>query len=184
MKKQWTNHVVKSFFCATLLGFLFLNLAGCHREPAYVEKPVIQNLPATQRKLLADIETSGIQVIKEGMIFTFVIPTDCFFVKETRVLKSHREKDLDRLAQFIYRYSMYFERPSVTITGYSDTTWLYPARNRLSRHYAEVVASYFREDGIDPSIMTVRGKGAKHPIASNHYPMGTSFNRRVVVTIH
>ncbi len=165
------------------MGVLFSGLTACHRESIYIENPIVRNLPDTQRKLLAEIETSGIQVIKEGMVFTFVIPTDCFFVKETRALKSHREKDLDRLAQFIYRYTMYFARPNVIITGYSDDTWLYPARNRLSMHYAEVVASYFREDGIDPNILTVTGQGVKNPIASNHYPMGTSFNRRVVVTI-
>lgn len=184
MKKQWMSRVLKPFFCAALLGALVSGVTGCHREPTYVENPITRNLTDTQRRLLADIEASGIQVIKEGMLFTFVIPTDCFFVKETRQLKPHREKDLDHLAQFIYRYAMYFEHPRVTVTGYSDTTWLYPARKVLSRHYAEVVASYFREDGIDPNIMTVRGRGAKHPIASNQYPMGTAFNRRVVVTIH
>ncbi|OGT41104.1 MAG: hypothetical protein A3F13_02945 [Gammaproteobacteria bacterium RIFCSPHIGHO2_12_FULL_40_19] len=183
MKKQWMNRILKPFFCAAVIAVLFSGLAACHKEPAYIENPIVRNLTNTERKLLGEIEASGIQVIKEGMVFTFVIPTDCFFVKQTRALKSHREKDLDWLAQFIYRYSMYFARPTVTITGHTDKTWLSPARDVLSMHYAEVVAAYFREDGIDPNIMTVNGKGAEHPIASNRYPMGTAFNRRVVITI-
>ena len=185
MKKQWmTRFLIKSFFYAATAGVLLCGLSACDREPAYVENPIIKNLSENQRRLLGDIESSGIQVIKEGMLFTFVIPTDCFFVKQTRALKSHRSKDLDRLAQFIHGYSRYFARPRVTITGHTDKTWLYPARDELSMHYAEVVASYFREDGIDPDTMVVSGKGAKYPIASNHYPMGTAFNRRVVVTIN
>lgn len=180
MKNKWMSSGLKLFCCCAL----FAGLAACSKEPAYVKNPVITNLPEHQRHLLADIETSGIQVIKQGMRFTFVIPTDCFFVKETRALKTHREKDLDRLAQFIHRYSNYFAKPQVRISGYTDKVWISPARDILSLHYAETIAEYLREDGVDANTILVRGEGAKHPIASNQYPMGTAFNRRVVITIN
>ena len=87
MKKQWmTRALIKSFFCAATIGVLLGGLSACDREPTYVENPIIKNLSDNQRRLLGEIESSGIQVIKEGMVFTFVIPTDCFFVKQTRAL--------------------------------------------------------------------------------------------------
>ena len=170
-------------YAILLLGIVFLSLTACHREPAYVSNPTYKNLPAYQRQLLVDLEKSGMQVIKQGMQFTFVIPADCFFVKSTRELKSHRGKDLDRLAQFINGYSRYFARPRVTVTGYTDKVWLSPARDLLSMHYAETIAAFLREDAVPSDMITVRGMGAKHPIASNHYPMGTSFNRRVEIVV-
>jgi outer membrane protein OmpA-like peptidoglycan-associated protein len=149
----------------------------------YVNNPTIENLPNSQRSLLIGIEKSGIQVIKQGMLFTFVIPTDCFFSRETRMLKSHRDRDLDLLAQFVDGYIRYSANPYVSITAYTDTVWLSPARDKLSMHYAETIAAFLQEDGINSNIMTVRGRGAKNPIGSNGYPMGASFNRRVEVRI-
>ncbi len=175
MIKPW----IKIFSCCAILA----GLTACHHIPTYVENPIVKNLSDHQQKMLADIETSGIQVIKQGMRFTFVIPTDCFFNRETLELKSHREKDLDRLAQFIHSYNGYFAHPQVSVSGYTDKVWLSPARDKLSLHYADTIAEYLREDGIDSSMLRVRGEGAKFPIASNQYAMGTSFNRRVVVTV-
>jgi len=183
VKNKW----IKSLGCMIVASTLLIGLTACSRRdevPAYIQNPIVKNLSDRQRKMLADIEGSGIQVIKQGMLFTFVIPTDCFFSRETRMLKSHRDKDLDRLAQFIHEYSQYFAYPRVTIVGHTDKVWLSPARDKLSMHYAETIATFLREDGIDSNIMTVLGRGAKDPIGSNGYPMGASFNRRVVVTVH
>lgn len=181
MKTRNTLSTVFIYFSVTL-SILF-GLVGCHALPVYVTNPTLKNLTSTERRLLRDTEHTGIQVIKQGMVFTFVIPTDCFFMKDTRELKSHREKDIDRLAQFLDSYSSYFVNPRIYITGYTDKTWLSPARDLLSLHYAETIATYLREDGLDSKIVLVVGDGAKHPIASNQYPMGTAFNRRVVITI-
>lgn len=179
-----TRNAFSRFFIYFSLSLLMsFGLLGCHALPAYVINPTLENLTSTERRLLRETEHTGIQVIKQGMVFTFVIPTDCFFMKDTRELKSHREKDLDRLAQFLDSYSSYFANPHIYITGYTDKTWLSPARDLLSLHYAETIATYLREDGLDSKIVLVVGDGAKHPIASNRYPMGTAFNRRVVVTI-
>lgn len=180
MKNKWMMILIGVFLSTTIL----LGLTACDRTPpAYLENPVLKNLPKKQQKLLADIETSGIQVIKQGMQFTFVIPTDYFFDKETRALKEECDADLDRLAIFIKLYTAYFIHPQITVSGYADKVWLHAARKKMTMHYAETIATVLQEDGVS-NIITVRGEGAKHPIASNHYPMGTSFNKRVEVVIH
>lgn len=163
---------------------MLFGLVGCESVPVYVVNPTVSNLTKTERELLADIAHSGIQIIKQGMIFTFVIPTDAFFAGPQHALKSNREIDLDRLAEFLHSYSAYFAKPKIYVVGHTDKVWLAPARDLLSMHYAETVATYFREDGLGSSGMVMPiGEGAKNPIASNQYPMGTAFNRRVVVII-
>ncbi|OGT32822.1 MAG: hypothetical protein A3C44_03565 [Gammaproteobacteria bacterium RIFCSPHIGHO2_02_FULL_39_13] len=174
-KLQWIRILI--------LFVLALGLTACYREPNYIEKPEWRSFTSQQKELLWKIQASGIQIIKQGMYFTFIIPTDCFFTKDARELKPRREIDLDRLAQFLNRYATYFAHPKITINGYTDKVWLAPARNLLSLHYAETIATYLREDGLDSKIVLVVGNGAKHPVGSNNYPMGASFNRRVVVTI-
>ena len=174
---------LKLFVYSILSVFLLLSIAACHSLPAYVINPVTQNLTKHERQLLSDIEHSGIQVIKHGMVFIFVIPTDCFFMKDTRELKAYRDKDIDRVAEFLNSYSHYFANPRISVTGHTDKIWIAPARDLLSLHYAETIATYLREDVLDSKGISVVGAGAKHPIASNQYPMGTAFNRRVVVEI-
>lgn len=175
----------KGFVALLLIIMMSFFITACHEkiEPDYIKNPIYSNLTDMQRSLLRDIAASGIQVVKEGMRFTFIIPTDCFFVKDTRELKTHRERILDELAQFIHDYSNYFNYPRVRISGYTDKTWLSPARDLLSLHYAQTIAEYLREDGVNAKTIRVRGEGAKNPIASNQYPMGTAFNRRVVIVV-
>lgn len=162
---------------------LILGITACTRYPNYIMNPTDRNLTPHQHRMLADIEHSGIQVIKQGMVYKFVIPTDCFFVKETRQLKSHRGRILDELSNFIRSYMSYFVVNHISVKGYTDKVWLMPQRQLLSLHYAQTIAEFFLEDGIDSSLITIKGEGAKHPIASNQYPMGTAFNRRVVVEV-
>lgn len=163
-------------FCAVL--------CACQEKPkpSYVENPLLQNLPIQQQQLLQKIAASRIVVIKEGMLFTFVIPTDCFFNREHRELKESQKQYLLLLAQFINEYSSYFKTFQVSVTGYTDKVWLYPARQKLSKLYAEDIAAALREGNVTVP-MTVRGAGAKDPIASNRYPNGTVYNRRVVVKL-
>ena len=181
MKNFWMTR----FFSLMLLGFALVGFTACSQNhiPAFDENPVLKNLPDRQRQLLADIEKSGIQVIRQGMVFTFAIPTDEYFERDSRELKSIHEQDLDHLAEFLHRYSVYLIHPRVMVAGYTDKVWLAPARDHLSMRYADAVATYLREDGLNPDMIYMRGFGAKNPVASNHYPLAASFNRRVVVTI-
>jgi outer membrane protein OmpA-like peptidoglycan-associated protein len=180
------NQRVKFISGIMLFFLLCVGLTACSRDerPAYISNPIYKNLSLSQRQLLDSVKANDIQVIKEGMRFTFVIPTDKFFKVDTRELKSCREKTLDQLAQFIDSYTAYFEHPRVLVSGYTDKVWLSPARDQLSLHYANRIAEYLREDGISSARIRVRGMGAKEPIASNQYSHGTVHNRRVMVVVY
>jgi len=172
-------------FLGLLAGIsVFLSANAEHNVPAYIKNPAVSNLTREERNEIISIEKSGIQVIKQGMRFTFLIPVDTFFMKRKQALKSNRENDLDVLGSFVRTYISYFDHPRVSVTGYTDTVLLKPARIKLSRFYANTIAASLQENGVPFEIMKVQGKGSEDQIASNAYPMGASFNRRVVVEIH
>lgn len=184
-KNRMLQHIKIILLSAVLLlsSFVMTSCTDKNRVYYYINNPERKNLSDYQQRLLNYIQASGIQVIQQGMKFTFIIPTDCFFVKSTGNLKSFRPKDLDVLGHFIHSYMQYFAVLHVTVTGYTDKVWLAPARDELSLHYAAIIAAYLEENGIDQQMMTVIGDSANHPIASNRYPMGTAFNRRVEVIV-
>ena len=178
MKKYWMFGLVSLILlCATSI------VLADDEVNRYIKDPNIANLTAEQQALLGNIEHSGIQIIKQGMIFAFIIPTDCFFEKDTRALKRGRQRVLFELAHFLRSYSEYFAHSKIMVSGFTDKVWFYPKRKQLSIHYAKTIASQLKFAGLSSRGMKVRGYGAKMPIASNDYPDGTVFNRRVVVVI-
>ena len=79
----------------------------------------------------------------------------------------------------------------LTAVGHSDQL-LIAARNRavyadnyaLSRARAEVVAKYLAERlSIDPSRVTIEGRGADEPLATGHDRASLALNRRVDIAI-
>ncbi len=74
---------------------------------------------------------------------------------------------------------------SVTVEGYTDSIppqrlkYLYATNEILSTARAQAVADYLATQGIDASRITVVGKGALNPVASNDTEEGRSKNRRI-----
>lgn len=157
---------------------------GCtQKPPRYDVNPLMANLSASQKQQLKVVVASGMQVIKRGMLFRFIIPTDTFFDRDTRFVKSDKEPALFALANFLRTYKNYFTKPRIFVAGFSDKVWLYPKRKKLSLHYAKQVAKFLVVANVPLKVKDIRGYGAKHPIASNEYPKGTAYNRRVEVLI-
>ncbi|EKD71626.1 MAG: hypothetical protein ACD_46C00142G0002, partial [uncultured bacterium] len=57
-----------------------------------------------------------------------------------------------------------------------------PARKKLSLYYAKSIANVLIEDNVNISLK-VAGMGAKNAIASNRYPAGSVYNRRVEIIV-
>jgi len=79
----------------------------------------------------------------------------------------------------------------LTAVGHSDQLLIaarsraaYPDNYALSRARADVVAKYLVERlNIDPSRVTIEGRGADEPLASGHDPASLALNRRVDISI-
>ena len=73
----------------------------------------------------------------------------------------------------------------MNITPAAVARVVFPAALLLSacvRRAANVVA-YFRSQGVDPNILSAKGFGDTHPVASNDTPQGRAQNRRIEIVL-
>ncbi len=70
------------------------------------------------------------------------------------------------------------------VLGYTDSQGSQAQNDRLSRQRAEAVKAYLVErHEIDPSRITIEGRGASDPVASNDTAAGRAENRRAVIIL-
>jgi chemotaxis protein MotB len=53
----------------------------------------------------------------------------------------------------------------------------------LSSKRADMVANYLRAHGVDPNILSAKGRGETHPVAPNNTPAGRAQNRRIEIVV-
>jgi chemotaxis protein MotB len=53
----------------------------------------------------------------------------------------------------------------------------------LSSKRANEVVRYLLSKGVDPNIISAKGRGGTHPVASNNTPQGRAQNRRIEVMV-
>jgi len=53
----------------------------------------------------------------------------------------------------------------------------------LSSRRAGAVVSYLVAQGVNPKIISAKGFGDTHPVASNDTPADRAKNRRIVITV-
>ena len=53
----------------------------------------------------------------------------------------------------------------------------------LSSRRADNVVAYLESQGVNPNIISAKGFGETHPVASNDTPEGRAQNRRIIITV-
>ncbi len=70
------------------------------------------------------------------------------------------------------------------VLGYSDSRGSKAGNDRLSAQRAEAVKAYLvQRHEIDPSRITIEGRGSADPVASNDTAAGRAENRRAVIIL-
>jgi chemotaxis protein MotB len=83
------------------------------------------------------------------------------------------------------------QNAKAVVYGYTDNSPVGPGLkaqgipdNLLpSTRRASTVASFLVAEGVNPNIVSAKGFGDTHPVASNDTPEGRAKNRRIVVTV-
>ncbi|HYB11723.1 MAG TPA: OmpA family protein [Alphaproteobacteria bacterium] len=84
-----------------------------------------------------------------------------------------------------------FKDVKIVVYGYTDNTPIgaqlqqagIPDNLVLSTRRASTVANFLVSQGIDANIVSAKGFGDTHPIATNDTPEGRAQNRRIVITV-
>ncbi len=71
----------------------------------------------------------------------------------------------------------------IVVEGHTDSTGSSELNKKLSEERAEVVAEYFKENGLNSATIEAEGHGFEKPIASNKTKEGRAQNRRVDIII-
>jgi outer membrane protein OmpA-like peptidoglycan-associated protein len=108
------------------------------------------------------------------------IPSDISFDTNRADIKSNFRPILDRFATTLS------ENPAayVTIIGHTDSTGGDAINQPLSLDRAASARDYLAGRGIAPGRITVEGRAAREPIASNDAPAGRARNRRVEIYVN
>lgn len=95
--------------------------------------------------------------------------------------------DLDRIVPSLRD----LQNGKVVVYGYTDNVPVGPELAQqgitdnldLSSKRANAVVRYLQSRGVNPNIMSAKGRGETHPIASNDTPQGRARNRRIEVVV-
>jgi chemotaxis protein MotB len=112
---------------------------------------------------------------------------DLAFRKGSFKLSAAGRAKLDQLVPVLHQ----LRNGKVVVYGYTDDTPVGPRLKRMgiadnldlsSKRAAEVVR-YLAAKGVNPAIMSAKGRGDTHPVASNDTRQGRAMNRRIEVVV-
>jgi len=168
-------------FRAALLPALLV-LPGCVAESTY------DALERENEQLRAQNQQLVAQVMALQLEAAFVEAGDLLFPAGGFALSQAGEADLrSRVVPKLKG----LENAKIVVYGYTDNTPVGPALRQqgindnltLSSRRAGAVVSYLVSQGVNPNIISAKGFGDTHPVASNATPEGRAKNRRIVITV-
>ncbi|ALK96499.1 membrane protein [Massilia sp. WF1] len=108
------------------------------------------------------------------------IPSDISFDTNRADIKPNFRPILDRFASTLN------DNPAtyVTIIGHTDSTGGDAINQPLSLDRAAHARDYLAAHGVNPNRITVEGRAAREPVASNDDPAGRARNRRVEIYVN
>jgi len=101
------------------------------------------------------------------------------FDSNSSAIKPAFRPTLDKVSDILTRYN----RSSITVVGYTDSTGSSTYNQGLSRRRAESVAYYVERRGVQSSRVRTEGRGESEPRSSNATEAGRQLNRRVELLI-
>jgi outer membrane protein OmpA-like peptidoglycan-associated protein len=107
------------------------------------------------------------------------VPSDISFDVGRADIKPNFTPILDRFAQTLNEN----RATKVRIVGHTDSTGSNAINDPLSVNRAASTRSYLASRGVDPSRISIDGRGSHEPIADNSTDAGRAKNRRVEIFV-
>jgi len=111
---------------------------------------------------------------------TVTVSGDAFFDTNKATFRKEAQPELEKISQRVRNVSSV---EAVQITGFTDNTGTADYNQKLSEARASTVKDFLVKNGIDPSKITILGRGANDPVADNSTKEGRAKNRRVEVMV-
>jgi chemotaxis protein MotB len=168
-------------FAGSAMPLAALALSACVSQQAYEQQG--QQLQQAQ----AQVAAQQAEITRLQQENKWVVAGDMLFPDGGYRLSS---QGMTTLSQYVPRLQA-LQNAKVVVYGYTDDRPVGRALRRagimnnldLSSRRADNVVAYLASQGVNPSIMSAKGFGDAHPVASNDSVEGRAQNRRVVIVL-
>ena len=189
---------VEGYAITTFGGIANTVFGGCVRTMVWTAERAVEACDGFVVKPEAMAAPAPVAVAVPALVPAFVAPplppvsvtpkvarsvdlrSDALFAVNSAELKGEGQPAIESLLERIRALK---GLKSVTIVGHTDSTGWVDHNNKLSERRAQSVKAVLVENGVDPSLITAMGMGARKPIAHNTTPEGRAKNRRVTITL-
>jgi chemotaxis protein MotB len=166
---------------ARIVPLTALILGACVSQSTYDK----QTAELQQARAQAASEQS--QIAKMQQEQKWVVAGDMLFPEGGYQLSGNGKQALNQYVPKLQN----LQNAKVVVYGYTDNLHVGPALQRagignnidLSSRRADNVVAYLESQGINPDVISAKGFGDTHPIASNDTPDGRSKNRRIEIVL-
>jgi chemotaxis protein MotB len=166
---------------ARVVPLTALMLGACVSQSAYEQQG--QQLQAAR----AQAATEQSQIAKMQQEQKWVVAGDVLFPEGGYQLSSNGKQALN---QYVPRLQS-LQNAKVVVYGYTDNLPVGPPLQRvgiasnidLSSRRADNVVAYLTAQGVNPNLISAKGFGDTHPVASNDTADGRANNRRIEIVL-
>lgn len=166
---------------ARIVPLTALMLGACVSQSAY-EKQGVELQQARAQAAAQQAEIANMQQEQK-----WLVAGDMLFPEGGYQLSANGKQ---ALGQYVPRLQS-LQNGKVVVYGYTDNLAVGPALQRagiannidLSSRRADNVVAYLTSQGVNPNIISAKGFGDTHPIASNDTPDGRVKNRRIEIVL-
>jgi OOP family OmpA-OmpF porin len=128
----------------------------------------------------APVAAAAVAAPQTKQMRTVTIEGDAFFDTNKANFRKEAQPELEKYASRVRNVSSV---EAVQIIGHTDNTGTSDYNQKLSEQRAATVRDFLVKNGVDPSKITILGKGETSPIADNATKEGRAKNRRVEVMV-
>lgn len=132
-----------------------------------------------EAKLREQLQSTGVQVIRDGDNIILSMPGNITFASDSTALSTQAKEALSSVSLVLKEY----KKTSIVVAGYTDSTGQASYNQLLSQQRAQSVANELLNSKVENSRLHIQGFGATNFIASNDTTEGRAQNRRVELTL-
>ena len=173
--------IVNLTAAARVVPLTALLLGACVSQSTYDK----QTAELQQARAQAAAEQSQIQKMQQEQ--KWVVAGDLLFPEGGYQLSANGRQALNQYVPKLQN----LQNAKVVVYGYTDNLPVGPPLQRvgiasnidLSSRRADNVVAYLTAQGVNPNLISAKGFGDTHPVASNDTPNGRSKNRRIEIVL-
>jgi chemotaxis protein MotB len=166
---------------ARIVPLTALLLSACVSEKTYEAQT--QQLQAARAQAAAEQS----QIARMQQEQKWIVAGDMLFPEGGYQLSPNGKQALN---QYVPKLQG-LQNAKVVVYGYTDNLQVGPALQRagiannidLSSRRADNVVAYLESQGVNPNVISAKGFGDTHPVASNDTPDGRAKNRRIEIVL-